>query len=243
MIPEMKLKLNRANNPKIWSSLLLIGLASIASAGPRGTVPKASVSEYAAHADRNGIGVGAAMLTSDQVHKAFAAQVERCCVVVEIAFYPQKDKALEVSLDDITMLSANSDTLVRPMSARAVAATLQEKAERGRSVNTSTSVGVGYESGTYTDPVTGQPTKVHGTVTEVGVGVGVGDPDPRPGASNGSRDAAETELTERSLPEGSAAAPVSGYIFFPSSVKKTKKKGPMQVQYTMKDQTVVLNLP
>jgi hypothetical protein len=227
---------------KILVSVVLIGAASMAAAGPRGTVPKAAVGEYAAHAERNGLGVGATLLTSDQVHKKFAADVNHCCVVVEIAIYPQKDKTLDVSLDDIT-IQTESDGLVRPLSARAVAAKLQEQAERGRTATVATSAGVGYESGTYIDPVTGQPRQVHGVTTEAGVGVGVGDdPYPRPGASNRSRDNAEIELSEQSLPEGSAAAPVAGYIFFSSSVKKSKKKVPMQLQYALKDQTVVLNL-
>jgi hypothetical protein len=153
----------------------------------------------------------------------------------------QKDKGLDVSLDDI-MIQTEADGLVRPLSPRAAAAKLQEQTERGRTATVATSAGVGYESGTYIDPVTGQPTRVHGVTTEAGVGVGTGDPYPRPGASNRSRDNAEIELSEQSLPEGSAAAPVSGYIFFPSSVKKSKKKIPLQLQYATKDQTVVLKL-
>ncbi len=213
----------------------------MAAAGPRGTVPKASVGEYAAHAERNGVGVGATLLTSDQVHKKFAADVNHCCVVVEVAFYPEKDKSLDVATDDI-MIQTEADGLVRPLSARAVAAKLQQQAEGGRGPTVVTSTGVGYESGTVIDPVTGQPTKVRGVTTEAGVGVGMGDPYPRPTASNRSRDNAEIELSEQSLPEGMAATPVSGYIFFPSSVKKSKKKIPLQLQYAMKDQTVVLNL-
>jgi hypothetical protein len=226
---------------KFLASIVLIGAASMASAGPRGTVPKTSVGEYAAHAERNGIGVGATLLTSDQVHKKFAADVNHCCVVVEVAIYPAKDKSLDVALDDI-MIQTEADGLVRPLSARAVAAKLQQQAEGGRGPTVVTSTGVGYESGTYIDPVTGQPTRVHGVTTEAGVGVGTGDPYPRPGASKRSRDNAEIELSEQSLPEGSAAAPVSGYIFFSSSVKKSKKKVPLQLQYSLKDQTVVLNL-
>lgn len=139
---------------KIWTSIVLIGVASIASAGPRGTVPKSSVGQYRAHAERDGVGIGAVLLASDQVRKTFASDVNRCCLVVEVAFYPAKDKPLAISLDDLTMQAAGSDALVRPLSARAVAATLQEKAEQGRAVTATTAVGVGYESGTYIDPVT-----------------------------------------------------------------------------------------
>jgi hypothetical protein len=226
---------------KLVASIAFVGAATMALAGSRGTVPKASLGEYAAHAERGGVGIGATLLTSDQVHKKFATDVNHCCVVVEIAFYPQKDAALDVSLDDIT-IQTESEGLVRPLSARAVAAKLQQQAEDRRGPTVVATTGVGYESGTYTDPVTGQQTRVHGVTTEAGVGVATGDPYPRPGASNTSRDNAEIELGEQSLPEGTAARPVSGYIFFPSSVKKSKKKTPLQLQYAMKDQTVVLNL-
>jgi hypothetical protein len=203
----------------------MIGVASISSAGPRGTVPKSSVEQYRAHAVRDGVGIGAVQLPPDQVHKMFAADVNRCCLVVEVAFYPAKDKPL-----------------ARPYSARAVASTLQERAEQGRAVTTTTSAGVGYESGTYIDPVTGQPTKVHGVTTETGVGVAVAPPGSRPGATNRDRDSLEIELAETGLPEGSASTPVAGYLYFPRTLKR-KKNTPLQLQYALKDQTVVLSLP
>jgi hypothetical protein len=227
---------------KLCASIVFVGVVSMASAGPRGTVPKATVREYRAHAERDGRGIGAILLTSDQVHKTFVSDVNRCCIVVEVAFYPEKDKPLTISLDDLTLQANGSDTLMRPMSARAVAATLQEKAEKGRQVTTSTSVGVGYESGTYIDPVTGNPKKVHGVTTETGVGVGVGDSGTQPGATNTSRDNAEIELADRGLVEGTASAPVAGYVYFPAPVKK-KKNTMLQLQYALNDQTVVLALP
>ena len=229
-------------NRKLWASIAVIGVASVASAGPRSTVPKSSVQEYRAHAERDGIGIGAVLLTSDQVHKAFAANVNKCCLVVEVGFYPAKDKTLEISLDDLTIKVGGSDTLVRPYSARAVAATLQEKTEQGRNVAVATNVGVGYESGTYIDPVTGNPTKVRGVTTETGVGVAVGPPGSQPGATNSSRDSAEIELAEKGLAEGSASAPEAGYLYFPKP-EKMKKNTPLQLQYALKDQTVVLSLP
>jgi hypothetical protein len=228
--------------PKLWASIVVLGVASGVSAGPQGTVPKASATQYPAHAERDDVGIGAVLLTSDQVHKTFASDVNRCCLVVEVAFYPAKDKPLSVSLDDLTLQAAGTDTLVRPMSARTVAATLQEKNEQGRNVATTTSVGVGYESGTYIDPVTGQPTKVHGVTTETGVGVAVGPPGSWPSASNSNRDAIENELAEKRLPEGSVSAPVAGYLYFPRWVKK-KKNTALQLEYALKDQTVILSLP
>jgi hypothetical protein len=228
---------------RLWISVVFIGVASIATAVPRGTVPKPNVSEYRAHAERNGVGIGANLLTSDQVNKAFAANVNRCCFVVEVALYPQKGSPLDLSLDDLTMRVTGDAVVVRPYSPRAVAATIQQQREQGRTVTTSTSVGVGYESGTYIDPVTGQPTKVKGVTTETGVGIAVGAPGSQPGASNQTRDSIEIELAEQALPEGSVAAPVSGYLYFPKASLKKKKDTPLQLHYALKDQTVILSLP
>jgi hypothetical protein len=228
---------------KLWASILFVGVASVAAAVPRGTVPKSDVNQYRSHAERNGIGIGATLLTSDQVRKAFAASVNRCCFVVEVALYPKQDSPLDLSVDDLTMRASGDDVVVRPYSPRAVAATLQEKAENGRQITTSTSLGVGYESGTYIDPVTGQPTKVKGVTTQTGVGVAVGPPGSQSGASNQTHDSMEIELAEQALPEGSMAAPVSGYLYFPKSSLKKKKDATLQLHYALKDQTVILSLP
>jgi hypothetical protein len=225
---------------KLWSSLVLV--ASVASAGPKGTVPRSAADQYHAHAERDGVGIGAVLLTSDRVRKTFVSDVDRCCLVIEIAFYPKKDKPLTISLDDFRLQTAGTDAAARPISARAVAATLQQKSESSRSIATTETVGVGYESGTYIDPVTGQPTKVHGVTTEAGVGVAVGPPGSQPGSSNRDRDAMEIELSEKGLPEGSASAPVAGFLYFPRSVKK-KKNSPLQLEYSLGDQPVELALP
>jgi hypothetical protein len=226
---------------KLWVSLLIVGLGSVASAGPKGTVPRADADQYQSHAQRDGVTIAATLLNATQVRKAFVSDVNRCCVVVEVAFYPQKDKPLKVSVDDFILQASDNNDLVRPYSARSVAAMLEQKSDSGRQVTTTQTVGVGYESGTYIDPVTGAPTKVHGVTTEVGTSVAVGPPDPSTPPKN-DRDAIETELAEKGLPEGSASAPVSGFVYFPASVKK-KKKATLQLQYSLNDQTVVLSLP
>jgi len=40
------------------------------------------------------------VLSPKQARKAFTTDVNRCCVVVEVALYPQKDGRIEVSLND-----------------------------------------------------------------------------------------------------------------------------------------------
>ena len=227
---------------KLWTLLLIVGSSSVTSAGPKGTVPRADADQYQAHAQRDGVTIGATLLNATQVRKAFVSNVNRCCLVVEVAFYPQKNKPLKVSVDDFILQASDSNDLVRPYSARSAAAMLEQKADSGRQVTTTESVGVGYESGTYIDPVTGAPTKVHGVTTEVGASVAIGPSDPSATSPRNDRDAVEIELAEKALPEGSASAPVSGFVYFPSSIKK-KKKTTLQLQYSLNDQTVVLSLP
>jgi hypothetical protein len=223
---------------KLWTSIAFITFASLASAGPKGTAPREDPDKYHAHAERDGLVIGAEQLTSDQAHKKFSANVTRCCIVVEVAFYPQKDKPVDVLLDDFTLRPEGTDISARPMSPQVVAGRLDTKPESTSTVSTTQSVG--YESGTYIDPVTGRPVKYHGVTTETGVGVGV-DPSGSSGGAARDRLGMEAELAEKGLPEGLASKAVAGYLYFPASIRE-KKKTPMELTYKLKDQTVVFSL-
>jgi len=135
-------------NRKIPLGLLLLAAAPVVASGPRGTVPKASANRYPSHAEKDGVSVGAALLTSDEVHKTFVSEVNRCCLVVEVAFYAAKDKPQAVSLDDFSVRVVGAETAVKPSSAKVVAASIQKSAESQRDITVSPSVGVGRESGT-----------------------------------------------------------------------------------------------
>src|ERR1700730_3586553 len=121
---------------KLWTSIAFITLASLASAGPKGTAPRENPDKYRAHAERDGLVIGAEQLTSDQAHKKFSANVNRCCIVVEVAFYPQKDKPVDVLLDEFSLRPAETDYSARPMSPQVVAARLEKKSESTRQVET-----------------------------------------------------------------------------------------------------------
>ena len=202
-------------NRKIPLGLLLLAAAPVVASGPRGTVPKASANRYTSHAEKDGVSVGAALLTSDEVHKTFVSEVNRCCLVVEVAFYAAKDKPQAVSLDDFSV--------------RVVAASIQKSAESQRDITVSPSVGVGRESGTY-----------RGTYTEVGVAIGVSEHGSHSGSSERDRDTMSTELSEKGLPEGTASAPVAGYLYF--SLTK-KKNTPLQLDCVLNGNRVSLTLP
>lgn len=210
-------------------------------AGPRGTAPRASADRYHSHARRDGISVGAEVLTPKQVLKAFVSDLNRCCLVVEFAFYPKKEETHDLSLDDFAVFVSGNDIPKKPEGATVVAASLQKKASSGSGVAVDTSATVGYESGTYIDPVTGQPTKVHGVYTSAGAGVGVGKPYPAPGSTERDRDIMETELSQKGLPEGKVAVPVSGYLYFP--IPERKKDTKYQLEFNLNGEKLVLPLP
>jgi hypothetical protein len=221
-----------------WWTAVVVGSAALAMAGPKGTVPRAKVEQYKVHSVRDGAGVGALLLSQEQTRKTFVSDLDRCCVVVEIALYPAKDKPLEVSLNDFALRVSGVDTATKPASAKLVAASLQKKAGSGRDVTVSPTVGVGYESAGY-DPITG--TRTSGGMTRMaGVMVGVGGNGPRAGSTDKDRAAMEIELGEKGLPEGSASAPVAGYVYFPASRKKSTA---LQVEYVLNGEKLVLRLP
>ncbi len=209
------------------------------SAGRRGTAPRSSADKYRAHAKHEGVSIGAELLSRKELSKEFAADVNRCCLVVQVAVYPQNNEALNVSLDDFTLVEEGTDTPIRPEGATVISARLEKEKGSGRGVETSTSAGVGYESGTYIDPVTGQPVHVHGVSTSAGVGVGVGERAPATVAEQ-DREVIERELSEKGLPEVKIAVPVSGYLYF--SLPKQKKDAKYHLEYVVKDETLKLQL-
>src|ERR1700676_2846517 len=144
---------------KLWASMAFIAVASIASAGPKGTVPREDADKYHSRAERDGLKIAAEILTPDKARKAFSSNVNRCCIVVEGAFYPQKHKPVSVLLDDFSLQPPDTDYSVRPISPQVVAARLEKKSESTRQVETVETVGGGYESGTYMAPVTGPRVK------------------------------------------------------------------------------------
>jgi len=215
---------------KILLGLALMTGASVA-AGPRGTVPKAGANHYAAHAEKGGVSVGATMLTADEARKVLVSEVNRCCVVVEVALYPVKWKPQAVSLDDFAVRVVGSETALKPSSAKVVAASIQKSAESQRDVTVSPSVGVGYESGPYGG---------HGNYKTVGVAVEVSEPGAHSGSSERDRDTMQTELSEKGLPEGAASAPVAGYVYF--SLTK-KKNTTLQLECMLNGEKIILPLP
>jgi hypothetical protein len=220
----------------VLTLLAILTLPMLAGDG-KGIAPRGSASRYSAHAEADGASIGAVLLTPRDVHKTFSTDLTRCCLVVEVALYPGKDRPLDVSPDDFILRLAGTDTAAKPSSPRLLATQLQKKNANSAGIDPVAEVHVGYESGT--DPMTGQ--RVHGVEYGVGVGVGVGrDPGAAPASTIRDRDVTELELDEKSLPEETARAPVAGYLYF--SLSKDNKKAAHQLEYTLNGQKVSLKL-
>jgi len=223
---------------KIISSFAVLLFVSAALAGPKGTVPRSSAAQYPLHAEENGVSLGAKVLSREEARKIFVSDVNRCCMVVEIALYPDQASSLDVSLNDFALRHKNAESAVKPSGPKVVAASIQQKAASDRDVAVYPSTGIGYESGTSYDPITGAPRRSRGVYTQAGVGIAIGGSS-GPGVSEKDHDVMETELTEKALSEGATAKAVAGYIYFPVL---PKKKGDYQLEYVSNGKKLVLSV-
>ena len=225
--------------------IILVMVSALVAQTARGTVPRASAESYPAHAQQAEATVGATLLTAEQTRKLFVTEISRCCVVVEVAVYPQPENSVTVSIGDFVLRSGNLDIATRASSPELIAAMLPHRgpdtASGGTDVVITPTAGVGYQTGGY-DPVTGRqrPGGVY-TSTGVGVGVGAGGSGPPP-TSDRDRHVMELELKEKGLPEGKALNPVSGYLYFAVPNRKEKKAN-YKLEYTLNGNKMVLPLP
>jgi hypothetical protein len=232
--------------PVFLLTSLLLCAQSGNSSGPRGTVPQPAASSYAAHAEQDGIQIGARLLTHKQTRKAFAtADLNQCCLVVEVAFYPAKDNFVKIALDNFMLREAGKDIGVKPSTADVLAAQLEVRPpepDREHRAGVSTGSDIGFERGQSRDPYTGTTTRTTGISERqsVGVGIPIGGKQQTPeAAAEQSRMAIGNELSVKGLPETSAWEPVAGYLYF--SVPKKSKDG-YELVYRLGDKKIVLPL-
>ena len=81
----------------------------------QGNVPRASAAKYHSHAQKDGFSLGAELLSRKEASSVFAANVNGCCLVVQVSVYPKKDEPTELSLLDFSLVEscvlATFDTL------------------------------------------------------------------------------------------------------------------------------------
>lgn len=225
---------------KTLSALATLCAGTLAMASSVGTVPRSAAIQYPAHTTNDQVSIGALKLNEQEVRKTFSSNLNRCCIVVELAIFPTKDHPANVSLGDFSLRILNTENAVHPSAAKVVATSLQRRSSSDHDVTVSPEVGVAYESGTYTDPYTGRRQHSSGVYTSAGVGVGIGSPGIQPGSTQADLAAMEMELSEKGLPEGTVSVPVAGHLYFPITKKKNVK---YQIEYTVDGKKVVLPLP
>lgn len=238
-------------NARKCLAIALICISSSIAQTHGGSVPRSTATDYAAHASQDKFQIGASLLTHKELKKIFATDVNQCCLVVEVAFYPakggdNKDHFVKISLDDFMLREVGMELGIKPSTPDVLAARLEVypvAPDREHRPGVSTSSDIGYER---TTGRAGSDRTTSGGVVQrssVGIGVPIGGqggsrlPEGRTAESN--RRAIEAELQEKSLPETDAWDPVAGYLYF--SVPK-KKKGGYELVYMAGDKKVVLPL-
>ena len=226
------------------STLLLV--VSFFAFGPHGgTVPRSAATDYAAHASQDNIQIGASLLTHKDLKKIFATDVNQCCLVVEVAFYPPKDNFVKISPDDFMLREAGMELGTRPSSPEVLAARLEVQPvtpDREHRPGVTSGSDIGYERTTQQNGP--ERSSSGGVVQRSSVGIGVpigggGSKLPEGRTAEGNRRAIAAELKEKGLPEASSWEPVAGYLYF--SVPK-KKKGGYELVYMVDEKKVVLPL-
>jgi len=225
--------------------LSLLIVSGLMAQSPRGAVPRSDANAYAAHDSQGGVQVGASLLTHKELKKVFATDVNQCCLVVEVAFYPPKDNFVKISLDDFMLREAGKEVGTRPSTADVLAVRLEVRPmprDREHTPGINSSSDIGYER-TQGNNGNGEQQRSGGIYQResVGVGIPVGGKreTPNAAAAEGNRRGIEAELKEKSLPETSAWEPVAGYLYF--SVPK-KSKGGYELVYMLDDKKIVLQL-
>jgi len=235
-------------NARKCLAIALICVASSIAQTRSGVVARSAASDYAAHASQDNVQIGASLLTHKELKQVFATDVNQCCLVVEVAFYPPKDNFVKISLDDFMLREAGMEVGPRPSSAEALAARLEIRPgspdrEHRAGVNSTSEIGYEREGTINNGNQNGTTQTNRGGIYQrqsVGVGIPVGGKQQTPAAAaESNRRAIEAELREKGLPEVSAWDPVAGYLYF--SVPK-KKKGGYELVYMAGDKKVVLPL-
>ena len=231
-------------------STFTLVLMAFAYAGPQGSAPRAAAKKYQAHAEDQGASIGASRLNSAQLRKIFSvdkptsADLDECCVVLEIGLYPSKEGKLEVHLADFALRVSGEEKATRPTDSRTVVAQLPYWIEVGESGHGGLMAEAPPQldspnGGVYHDPVTGAPRRSDGYPTHgVNVGSSPQESTSKPGES-GPRHELELRLSQKALPEGETATPVAGYIYFSVPKQKGTK---YELEYKLNGKAVLLPL-
>jgi hypothetical protein len=216
--------------------LLLLALLGVAAGEQaRGLKPRAKAADYPVSQHQTALAIGAELLSNSQVQHAFATELDKRYIVVEIGVFPAGESAVKLVPEDFVLRVAGTKQIIRPAAPKTIAAVLYKNPPSSRDLAVYPTTEVGYETGgrdVYGNQHPG------GWSTRVGAGVGIGST--RQQSTDNDRKVMETELQDKSLPEGEAKHPVAGYLYFPVSSSKTAN---YELECSSSGQTLKLALP
>ncbi|HEX8797713.1 MAG TPA: hypothetical protein VF772_03830 [Terriglobales bacterium] len=218
-------------------AVVLFTVALACSVLPAQTLaPRASAKDYPASKSEAQYAIGAKMLSKTQVQNSFATLLAGRYLVVEVGFYPQDGRTIDLEKSAFTLKSADGKDSVEPASPEQIASILQKRPSSGRDVTLYPQANVGYESYPVYDGT--RVKQVGGPVYGAGLGVAVGE-STSAATTDSDRRTMETELRDKELKSGDVSKPVAGYLYFPLA---TKEKVKYELQYSGPDAVSTLAL-
>ena len=230
-------------------------------AGSDGTRPLSSVGKYPVSIEKDAYSLGARLLSEKEVLQRFVTPLKGKYVVVEVALFPGIND-IEVDNRDFVLRIDGFDRSFRPEEPTRIAIGQQRTTKPRRQVGVVPYGNIEYESGRGHYPRERFPRRSDrrdvedpdwdrrdrdydrrrsygGLRTVVGVGVVL---DRQPGVSSDQdRYVMETELHDKSLPQGFAGSPVAGHLYF--AVGESGKKAEHRLEYRGNGEATVLVLP
>jgi hypothetical protein len=214
--------MNRFGAVVLFAAVLACGALSAQT-----PVPRASANDYPASQAAAQYAIGAKMLSKTQLQNSFATPLAGRYVVVEVGFYPQDGKIVDLQKSGFTLKSADGKDSVKPAAPGEIASILQKRPSGGRDVTLYPQANVGYESYPVYDGT--RVKQVGGPVYGAGLGVGVGQSSSSAATTDSDRRTMETELRDKELKSGDVSRPIAGYLYFPLA---TKDKVKYELQYS-----------
>lgn len=217
----------------VIAGLLALTIASADST--HGMKPRNTAADYPVFQQHPNLALGAEQLSPKQVQHAFATELDKRYVVVEIGIFPGANGNVKLSASDFMLHVVGTKEILRPASPETIAQVLYKKPATTHDVTVTPVGSIGYESGgrdMYGNRYPG------GMTTSTGAMVGIGNN--KVGGTEADRKTMETELRDKGLPQGDMTQPVSGYLYFPVS---TNKRVQYELEYTGNGQDIRLQLP
>ena len=243
--------------------ILSVALLSVNLVLPNtmGTRPLSNAGKYPVSVEKDGYSLGARLLNEKEVLQNFVTPLKDKYVVVEVAMYPGIND-IEVDNRDFVLRIDGFERSFRPQEPSRIAIGQQRTTTKPRRQIGIVPYGnIEYERGRghYPDhrrfPRRSDRRDVEdpdwdrrdrdrnrgygGLRTVVGVGV-VLDRQPQP-STDQDRYVMETELHDKSLPQGFVGSPVAGHLYF--AVGEYKKKAKHQLEYRGNGESVTVVLP